>query len=253
MTSEFDIICEIEPPTSPDMGLVREQIAVLRGVCDRFLVPDSHMGRATVSSVSVAHEVDYLQAPAIACLNARDRNLLGFRRDLLTAAAYGVTDLLFVYGDAPSHGERSEMTVRRMLKEVEAADVDVSFRVGVAADVRKPLPAWKQDADFAFTQICFDLDAVDRWRNHSEFEGQVYAGVMVFASEKMARRLADVIPGLDVPDDVLRELAEDPDRGVEIAVEQLLRLRDAGTVDGVHLVPAGRYRQTADRLRLAGI
>ena len=36
---------------------------------------------------------------AVACINARDRNLLGFRRDLLTAAAYGVGEFLFVYGD----------------------------------------------------------------------------------------------------------------------------------------------------------
>ena len=33
-------------------------------------------------------------ARAIACLNARDRNVLGFRRDLLTAAAYGVDEFL---------------------------------------------------------------------------------------------------------------------------------------------------------------
>jgi 5,10-methylenetetrahydrofolate reductase len=41
---------------------------------------------------------------SIACLNSRDRNLLGFRRDLLTAAAYGVDKFLFVYGDKPSAG-----------------------------------------------------------------------------------------------------------------------------------------------------
>ena len=38
---------------------------------------------------------------SIACLNARDRNLLGLQRDLLTAAAYGVNQFLFVYGDEP--------------------------------------------------------------------------------------------------------------------------------------------------------
>lgn len=45
----FEVVCEIEPPTSADMGIVREQIAVLRRSCDAFLVPDSHLGRATVS------------------------------------------------------------------------------------------------------------------------------------------------------------------------------------------------------------
>ena len=41
---------------------------------------------------------------SIACINARDRNVLGFQRDLLTAAAYGVDEFLFVYGDRPETG-----------------------------------------------------------------------------------------------------------------------------------------------------
>src|SRR3712207_3701183 len=85
----FEILCEIEPPTTPDMSIVREQIAVLQPSCDAFLVPDSHLGRATVSSIAVAHEVAYLGGRSVACVNARDRNLLGLRRDLLTAASYG--------------------------------------------------------------------------------------------------------------------------------------------------------------------
>ena len=82
----FELICEIEPPTRPDLTRVRHQIGVLSPVADSFLIPDNHIGRATVSSVAVAHEVQMMGARGIACLNSRDRNLLGFRRDLLTAA-----------------------------------------------------------------------------------------------------------------------------------------------------------------------
>ena len=89
-TRPFEIICEIEPPTRPDLTHVRHQIGVLSAVADAFLIPDNHIGRATVSSVAVAHEVQAMGGRSIACLNSRDRNLLGFRRDLLTAAAYGV-------------------------------------------------------------------------------------------------------------------------------------------------------------------
>ena len=92
----FELICEIEPPTRPDLTRVRHQIGVLSPVADSFLIPDNHIGRATVSSVAVAHEVQTMGARGIACLNSRDRNLLGFRRDLLTAAAYGVDRFLFV-------------------------------------------------------------------------------------------------------------------------------------------------------------
>lgn len=250
----FEVVCEIEPPTSADMGIVREQIAVLRPYCDAFLVPDSHLGRATVSSIAVAHEVTYLHGRAIACLNARDRNQLGLQRDLLTAAAYGVTELLFVYGDRPRGGERSTLTVRQMLDEVARRDDGNSpLRIGVAADVSQPLPQWKQRADFVFTQISFDDQAVVRWRERTEFGGRVYAGVVVLASDKMAQRLTELIPGLAVPDSLLRQLATDPLAGVEIAAQQILRLRETGAVDGVHLIPARRFRQAAAALERIGL
>src|SRR6266508_2838846 len=109
----FQVICEVEPPTRPDLKKVRHQIGVMSPSADAFLIPDNHIGRATVSSVAVANEVQLMGARGIACLNSRDRNLLGFRRDLLTAAAYGVDRFLFVYGDKPTAGSRtSELTVR---------------------------------------------------------------------------------------------------------------------------------------------
>ena len=75
----FDVVCEVEPPTRPDLMHVRHQIGVLSKVASAFLIPDNHIGRATVSSVAVAHEVERMGGRSIACLNARDRNLLGFR------------------------------------------------------------------------------------------------------------------------------------------------------------------------------
>ena len=73
----FEWICEIEPPTKPDMMHVRHQIGVMSKVASAYLIPDNHVGRATVSSIAVAHEVDRMGGRSIACLNARDRNALG--------------------------------------------------------------------------------------------------------------------------------------------------------------------------------
>jgi methylenetetrahydrofolate reductase (NADPH) len=245
-TTPFEILCEIEPPTTPDLGVVREQIAVLQPWCDAFLVPDSHLGRATVSSIAVAHEVGYLQGRAVACLNARDRNLLGLRRDLLTARAYGVRELLFVYGDQPSEGERAPMTVRRMLADARESAPDV--RIGVAADLTKPLPDWKRHADFLCIQLSFDPLAVEQWCRQSAFEGRIYAGVVVLASDKMAVRLMNRIPGLVVPEALVQALAESPKAGVHKAAAMVKALKESGAVDGVHLVPGRRFRETAEAL-----
>jgi hypothetical protein len=112
VSDRFEVVCEIEPPTRPDLMHVRHQIGVLSEVASSFLIPDNHIGRATVSSIAVAHEVERMGGRSIACLNARDRNLLGFRRDLLTAAAYGVDQFLFVYGDRPSCETRRRLSLR---------------------------------------------------------------------------------------------------------------------------------------------
>src|ERR1700729_1103148 len=114
----FQVICEIQPPTRPDLMHVRHQIGTPAKVAGSFLTPDTPRGRARVSRGAVAHGVEAMGGRSIACLNSRDRNLLGLRRDLLTAAAYGVDQFLCIYGDEPVVGKRtSELTVRTMLAE----------------------------------------------------------------------------------------------------------------------------------------
>src|SRR5215471_19920473 len=165
----FEVICEVEPATRPDLMHVRHQIGVLSRISSTFLIPDNHIGRATVSSIAVAHEVALMGGRAIACLNARDRNVLGFRRDLLTAAAYGVRQFLFVYGDRPETGRRSDdLTVRSMLDEARrfeasAESSSVPLSLGVSARLG-PLPRWKQQADALFVQVSFSVPALVAWR-----------------------------------------------------------------------------------------
>lgn len=253
MPSSFEIVCEVEPPTRPDLMHVRHQIGVCSTVAGAFLIPDNHIGRATVSSIAVAHEVALMGGRAVACINARDRNLLGFRRDLLTAAAYGVDEFLFVYGDAPSSGARTgQLTVRSMLAEARAYATSArrSWRVAVSTRLG-PVPAWKREADALYAQVSFSVDALLRWRETCAFDGPVYAGVMVLARAGMARKLAADIPQIEIPAAYVDAVEADPDAGVELACEQVLALRDSGAFDGVHLVPVSRYREVAARLERA--
>lgn len=248
----FELICEIEPATTPDLTRVRHQIGVLSTVATSFLIPDNHIGRATVSSIAVAHEVALMGGRAIACLNARDRNVLGFRRDLLTAAAYGVDEFLFVYGDRPETGARSDdLTVRTMMAEArrfsEGRGPSGPLRFGVSSGLGA-LPAWKQEADFLLTQVSFSLEALLRWRASLDFAGPVYAGVMVIASAPMARKLSAEIPQLAVPGAIIERIEADREAGVEIAADLVAAIEESGAFDGVHLIPVSRYREMAARL-----
>jgi methylenetetrahydrofolate reductase (NADPH) len=249
----FSTLIEIEPSRRPDIEHVREQIEVLKTSADAFLIPDNHLGRATVSSVSVAHEVAYMGGLGIACLNARDRNLLGFRRDLLTAASYGVNHFLFVYGDPPREGRRTEdLTVRGMLEEVRSfADGPLfqgfpGFRTGTVVKSGRSLD-WRRGADFVFVQVTYALDPLMAWRESLDYDGKIYAAVLVLSSSRMAQRINAALPDIRIPARVIDKL-DDPSFGIDLACEQIHTIKSSGAFDGVHLVPVGRFREMAERL-----
>lgn len=246
------MICEIQPPTRPDLMQVRHQIGVMSRIASAFLIPDNHLGRATISSVAVAHEVDQMGGRSVACLNARDRNLLGLRRDLLTAAAYEVDEFLLVYGDQPSAGARTgELTVRSMMDEVhhfeafEAAGI--APKLGVTSRLG-PLPAWKAEADFLFVQASYRPDALAAWRDSLDFAGSVYAGVLVPPSGARARKWATEIPEIQIPEDWIAAVDRDRSAGVSLACQLVIDIAGLGGFDGVHLIPGVRYREVSARL-----
>src|ERR1039457_2614702 len=204
------------------------QIGVLTAVSSTFLIPDNHIGRATVSSIAVAHEVQAMGGHSIACINSRDRNLLGFRRDLLTAAAYGVSQFLFVYGDKPGTGGRtSDLTVRSMIEEARSRTAtDPAFagvapwRIGVAAGL-KPLPRWKHAADFIFSQVSYSADAQLRWRDANPADVPVYDGVMARPGPAVPRGVPPPTPDMETPASPPERAPREKRAGVEAACQQI--------------------------------
>ena len=144
-----------------------------------------------------------------------------------------------------------------MLEEVRTFGRSDAFagspplRVGVTTQLA-PLPAWKQDADFLFVQASFDLERLLQWRASLEFDGPVFAGVLVVASATMAKTLAEATGQIDLPASLVADLETDRDAGVERACSLMAELRSSGAFDGAHLVPVGRYRTVAARLEEDG-
>lgn len=245
---EAEVVWEVDPPAAATSTSLADQIDAINDVATSVLVPDNHTGRATVSSIAVARRVQEAGIDAVACLNARDRNLLGLRRDLLTCAFEGIDDLLLVYGDRPRQGSRaSDLTVGQMLDECRG--LVPHLRVGVTTRLT-PVPGWKLEADRLFVQVSYDLDALRAWRDTIAFDGPVIPAVMVIPSVAMAQRLAARIPELRMPDPWLTAIATDPYAGTRLATDLAARILASGEFDGVHVVTGKNYRAAANRLRL---
>lgn len=247
----WDVAAEIDVPHRPDLEPVRRQVAALAPLTDHVLAPDNPTGRAAVSGVAVTAAAREAGARVTAVLNARDRNRLGLRRDLLGLLALGVREVLLLRGDPPDDAaEDGPLGVRAMLDEARALadEHEVDLRIGLVASLGRPLTRWKRAADTLWLPPSFSVGAVERWREEAAVEVPVRAGVMVATGPRMADGVARAIPELELPEGLLDALHDDADAGVDAACEHVLALRTAGLVDGVHLVAVSRAGEVARRL-----
>lgn len=237
----FRLIFEIEPPRTPDLGKVMRQLDIFGPLVDAVLVPDNHLAMPAVSSVAIGVEIAKRGHRPIVALNARDRNELRFQSDLLTLSAYGIEEVLYLYGD-PAPDGRSNLTVRRMLGFQEGA----GLKKGVLAEIGRPL-AWRRGADFLLTKLDFDRSGADRWRRLAEVRQPLYCGVLALPDAGMARKILHNIGGLDLPPGYLAGFEDEPEFGFQAAIEELDDLFRSG-IDGAQIVVPANRRRFAEML-----
>jgi methionine synthase I (cobalamin-dependent)/5,10-methylenetetrahydrofolate reductase len=273
---EFVTTVEIVPPKGVDPAPMFDQVRRLKAAgVDAVNVPDgpraqSRMG-ALLSGLLIQREVGLEAVVHYAC---RDRNLLGMLSDLLGAAASGLHNLLIVTGDPPKMGPYPDATavfdidsigltnlVSRLNRGIDPGGNPLGgqtgFVIGVgvnptAPDQERELRrfAWKVDAgaEFAMTQPVFDLDQLDRFlRNVESFRIPIIAGIWPLVSLRNAEFLANEVPGVTVPEAILRRMRtastkgkeEALAEGVRIAQEMLAAMRER--LQGVQVsAPLGR-------------
>jgi len=264
---EFITTVEIVPPKGTDPTPMYDQCRALKAAgVDAVNVPDgpraqSRMG-ALLSAVLIEREVG-LEAVCHYC--CRDRNLLGMLSDLLGAAAAGLRNLLLVTGDPPKMGPYPDATavfdidsigltnlVARLNRGLDPGGnplgAPTRFAIGVgvnpaAPDMERELSrfAWKVDAgaEFAITQPVFDLKQLDRFLTRVEsFRVPIIGGIWPLVSLRNAEFLANEVPGVHVPDEILDRMRRASERG-----------KEAGLAEGVNIA---RVMLREARGRLAG-
>ncbi|MDQ4149611.1 MAG: hypothetical protein M3164_06460 [Actinomycetota bacterium] len=232
----FRLIFELEPPRKPDLSRVHRQVEIFGPITDAILVPDNHLGLPAISSVAIALEIRKAGFKPIVSINARDRNLLRLESDLVTLLAYGIDEVLFLYGDQVKEG-RSTLNVRKMLAVTET----LPLAKGVLASPGQPL-GWRSKADFLLTKLDFGRAEVGPWKRSLEADKPVYCGVLALPDVGMAEKILANIPDLTLPEGYLSLLQEDEDYGFKAAIDELDHLCSAGMNGAQLVVPANRRR-----------
>lgn len=267
---------EIVPPKGVDPEPMFAQCRALKAAGVHAVnVPDgpraqSRMG-ALLSGLMIERDVGLETVVHYCC---RDRNLLGMLSDLLGASAAGLRNLLIITGDPPKMGPYPDATavfdidsigltnlVSRLNHGLDPGHNPIGdptrFVIGVgvnpaAPDLDRELHrfGWKVEAgaEFAVTQPVFDLAQFDRFLARVDgYRIPIVAGIWPLVSLRNAEFLANEVPGVSVPDQVLRRMRTASERGrdaalaegVTMAREMLAQVRDR--VQGVQVsAPLGR-------------
>lgn len=267
----FAVSTEIAPPDSADPEEVLRRAALFDGYVDAINATDGSGANCHMSSLAVCAVLTREGYSPIIQISCRDRNRIAIQGDVLGASALGVCSVLCLSGDDVSVGDHPQakpvfdfdsvsllQTVRTLRDEsrfLSGRKLDLPPRLFLGASINPFAPPHTARVDqfakkvaagaqFVQSQYCFDIDMAREFMARARDQGlsencYVLMGVGVLASAKTARWLRSAIPGVHIPDALIRRLeqAEKPKaEGRAIAVEMMQQLAEIEDISGIHLM-----------------
>jgi methionine synthase I (cobalamin-dependent)/5,10-methylenetetrahydrofolate reductase len=266
----FVVAVEVPPPRGyrVDETIARARALKIRGI-DVITIPDTQRARARPSALSLAVLIEQ-QAGIETLLHyaCRDRNLIGIQSDLLGAHAMGLRNLMLVTGDPGRIGDYPDATavfdvdsigltnvVARLNRGCDvggqAIGAPTAFHIGVslnpASNLDEELRRFEYKveagAEFIVTRPIFDLRSFAPFLKRIQSAGlPIIGGIVPFENVRHAEFMANEVPGIRVPDELLSRMrrADDPQRatreGVAIAREIAAELH--GSLQGLQVATA---------------
>jgi len=269
----FAFTGELGPPRGANVDTIREKINHLKGVVDAVNVTDNQTAMVRMSSWAVALFALQEGLEPNFQMVCRDRNRLAMQSDILGTYAHGIRNMLCLSGDHQTFGDHPNAKgvfdidsiqligmVRQMRDEGTflsgaAIDTPPKMFIGAAANpfaepfafrIHRLAKKVEAGADFVQTQCIYNMDKMRRWirqANDMGLSDKVYilAGVTPLKSLGMARYMKRQVPGMDVPDEIIKRLQgvekkKQSEEGIRIACEQIEAFREMKGVAGVHLM-----------------
>jgi methionine synthase / methylenetetrahydrofolate reductase(NADPH) len=261
---------ELDPPKGTNMESMLRCAERLKGsgVVDATDINDNPMARARLSALMAAVAIEgTIGLETIPHVTPRDASVMGLQSQLLGAHAAGIRNLLAVTGDPPHVGDYPGSSgvyevdavgltglVTRLNEgddySGKAIDAPTSFYVGVAVnpsaeDLDTELERFRAKIDagarFGMTQALFDIEYLDRFldRLGGESPLPLLVGIWPLTSFQLAFRLHNEVPGITIPEEIQRRLADAgadaKALGFELARELMDEARERAA--GVYIIP----------------
>jgi methylenetetrahydrofolate reductase (NADPH) len=289
-SGQFAVTGECGPPRSADADAVRKKCQLLKDKADAFNITDNQTSVVRMSSISSSVVMMQEGLEPVMQMVCRDRNRIAIQSDILGGAALGVKNMLCLSGDHQKFGDHPQaknvfdLDSIQLIKAVRTMRDEAKFLggdeiktppklfVGAAAnpfadpfEIRVPRLAKKVNAgvEFIQTQCIFNMEKFGEWMKRVVDRGLhekvfILGGVTPFKSFGMARYMAKNVPGMDVPDDLLKRMKDTPkenqaDEGIKIAVETIQKLKEMTGIAGVHIMAIEWEEKVGEIAEMAGL
>ncbi len=271
----FAVTAEIAPPDSADPEEVYARASMFDGVVDAINATDGSGAHCHMSSVGMCSLLTRRGYAMVMQVSARDRNRIAIQGDVLGASAMGVSSILCLTGDSVGVGDHPgakpvfDVDCMSMLSMVRGMRDDHQFLsgrkltspprvfLGAAANPfaepldYRPLRLAKKiaaGAQFVQTQYCFDLERLNNYMQAVRDLGIddkvfILVGVGPLASAKSAEWIRNNVPGVHIPDDIIKRLSgaeNQKEEGINICIDMMQAVKEIAGVSGVHIMA---YRQ----------
>jgi 5,10-methylenetetrahydrofolate reductase len=285
---EFAVTAELNPPDSADPEDVYERAAIVEGWVDGINATDGSGANCHMSSVGICALLTRMGYAPIMQISCRDKNRIAIQGDVLGASAMGVGNLLCLTGDGVQAGDQPgakpvfDLDCMSLLETIRTMRDEKKFLSGrklttppevfLGAAVNPFAPPYdfrpyrlmkkiEAGAQFVQSQYCFDVPMLKDYMHKVRDLGLhekcfILVGVGPLASAKTARWIRTNVPGIHIPDDVIKRLegAENPKpEGKQLCIDIINEVKEIEGVAGVHVMAYRQEELVADIVHDSGV
>ena len=287
---QFVVTTEVAPPLTTATKKLVSNIDLVKPYVAAVNFTDSPSATPRMSSWACSTIAIQNGAEPVMQIAARDRTRTGLQAEVLGANALGVRNILCLSGDsmkmAPEPRGRMDVLdidsiqmlwiLRRMRDEGIYLDgrsmkFPPKYFLGAAASPYASEPKFQAirehkkvnaGAQFFQTNLVFDPDGMEIWLNElakRDILNKVYilVGITPLKNYKMAHYMHYEVPGVFIPEKLLKRMEAAGDgaeeEGVQIALELIEAVKVKQGVNGIHLMAVGWEEIVPRMVREAGL
>ena len=282
---EFVVSAEVGPPKGCHIeGLVEEAKEFLSGI-NAVNVTDCQSSVMRLGSLATCIKLKEAGLTPIFQMTCRDRNRIALQSDLLSAAAFGIENLLLLTGDHTKLGDHPQakpvfdldsVSLIHAVKTLESGyDLAGNELVGeppkfakgavvspcsdsIDAQLAKMERKVLAGAEYFQTQAVYEPEKFIAFMEKAkQFGKPVQLGIVIPKNAGMCRYMNKNVAGISIPEEMINELAADKEAakagitGVAIAARIIRACKDY--CQGVHIMAMGWESKVPGLLEQAGL